>query len=107
MHFHLDEHVDSAVAEGLRRRGIDVTTTTEAGLRSASDITHIEFACRQNRCIFTMDDDFLTLANTGVDHCGIVYCHQQSRTVGQIIEHLVLIDACMTEDEMRNHIEFC
>ena len=54
-----------------------------------------------------MDDDFLTLANTSVDHCGIVYCHQQSRTVGQIIEHLVLIDACMTEEEMRNHIEFC
>ncbi len=54
-----------------------------------------------------MDDDFLTLANTSVDHCGIVYCHQQSRTVGQIIEYLVLIDACMTEEEMRNHIEFC
>lgn len=30
--FHLDEHMDKAIAIGLRRRGIDVTTTPEAGL---------------------------------------------------------------------------
>ena len=30
--FHLDEHVDGAVAVGLRRRNIDVTTTAQAGL---------------------------------------------------------------------------
>ncbi len=27
--FHLDENVSNAIAEGLRRRGIDVTTTPE------------------------------------------------------------------------------
>lgn len=30
--FHLDEHVDPAIADGLRRHGIDVTTTLDAGL---------------------------------------------------------------------------
>ncbi|MEA5618572.1 hypothetical protein VB711_12095 [Cronbergia sp. UHCC 0137] len=30
--FHLDENVSNAVALGLRRRGINVTTTSEAGL---------------------------------------------------------------------------
>ena len=30
--FHLDECVSTAIAEGLRRRGIDVTTTPELGL---------------------------------------------------------------------------
>jgi hypothetical protein len=29
--FHLDEHVDPAIATALRRAGIDVTTTNEAG----------------------------------------------------------------------------
>jgi hypothetical protein len=43
MRFHLDEHVDFAIARGLRRRGIDVTTTVDAGLRTASDLRHIEF----------------------------------------------------------------
>jgi hypothetical protein len=31
--FHLDEHVDPAIAAALHRAGIDVTTTVEAGLR--------------------------------------------------------------------------
>ena len=35
--FHLDENCPHAIAEGLRRRGIDVTTTPEVDLISASD----------------------------------------------------------------------
>jgi hypothetical protein len=35
--FHLDENCHRAIAEGLRRRGIDVTTTPEVGLISATD----------------------------------------------------------------------
>jgi hypothetical protein len=35
--FHLDEHCATALAEGLRHRGIDVTTTPEAGLRGGGD----------------------------------------------------------------------
>jgi hypothetical protein len=35
--FHLDEHIPNAIAKGLRQRGIDVTTTVEAGLRTLSD----------------------------------------------------------------------
>jgi len=36
MRFHLDEHVPHAIAEGIRRRSIDVTTV-DAALRGASD----------------------------------------------------------------------
>jgi hypothetical protein len=35
--FHLDEQVDVAIARALRRYGVDITTTVEAGLRTASD----------------------------------------------------------------------
>ncbi len=35
--FHLDENVDPAIADGLRRRGISVTTTRDAGLVGARD----------------------------------------------------------------------
>ena len=42
--FHLDEHGNSAVADGLRRLGIDVTTTSDAGLLGADDTDHIAFA---------------------------------------------------------------
>ena len=42
--FHLDEHIPGAIADGLRREGINVTTTSEAGLIGASDEDHINFA---------------------------------------------------------------
>lgn len=34
--FHLDENCPRALADGLRRRDIDVTTTPEAGLLEAT-----------------------------------------------------------------------
>jgi Domain of unknown function (DUF5615) len=40
----LDEQVDRAIAEALRRRGIDVTTTPEAKLLSATDEEQLAFA---------------------------------------------------------------
>ena len=35
--FHLDENVSSAITIGLRRLGIDVTTTPEQSMLSVSD----------------------------------------------------------------------
>ncbi len=35
--YYTDEHIPTAVVEGLRRRGIDTLTTVEAGLLGAAD----------------------------------------------------------------------
>lgn len=77
--FHLDENVRNAIAEGLRRRGIDVTTTPEQSLLSVSDEGQLRFACSQNRVIFTQDTDFLRMNQTGITHFGIVYCSQGNK----------------------------
>ncbi len=61
LRFHLDEHIDTAIADGLRRRGIDVTTTAEAGLRGAGDEAHVAFALSEGRVLVTNDADFLRL----------------------------------------------
>jgi predicted nuclease of predicted toxin-antitoxin system len=104
--FHLDENVANAIARGLQRRGIDVTTTHSAGLLGASDPEQIAYANAENRVIFTEDDDFLVLTHLGIAHPGIVYCKQMSRTVGEIIKCLELIWELCELEEMRNHIEF-
>ncbi|MEO6064075.1 MAG: DUF5615 family PIN-like protein, partial [Thermoflexales bacterium] len=49
--FHLDEHIDPAIAAALRRVGVDVTTTNEAGLRTADDARQWEYAQREGRVI--------------------------------------------------------
>jgi predicted nuclease of predicted toxin-antitoxin system len=104
--FHLDEQVANAVAEGLRRRGIDVTTTPEMKIKGVTDEIQLSFALEQKRVIFTQDDDFLKIHYTGNPHAGIVYCHPNARSIGQIIRGLVLIWEVLTPDDMEGHLEF-
>lgn len=104
--YHLDEHIDFAVAQGLRRRGIDVTTSADAGLLGAEDPAHLAFAVANQRAIFSNDPDFLRLHDQGVEHPGIVYCHQQSRSIGEIIRALELIWEVLEPDDIRNRVEF-
>jgi predicted nuclease of predicted toxin-antitoxin system len=104
--FHLDEHCPTALAEALRRRGIDVATAADAGLLHAPDEDHIASARTQGRMIFTQDADFLRLHAAGADHSGIAYCHQQALTLGQIIQGLVLIWDIYEPEEMCKHVEW-
>lgn len=104
--FHLDEHVPHAVADGLRRLGIDVTTTADASLLGALDADQIAYGLAQGRVLFTEDDDFLVLAAAGTLHAGVVYCHQNTRSLGQIIRALELIWQVYEPGEMKNRVEF-
>lgn len=106
MQFHLDEHVTPEIAEALRRRGVNVTTTADAGLLSAPDEAHVAYALREKRVIFTNDRDFLRLHSAGVEHCGIVYCAPQSKSIGEIFRHLALMHDCLEEDDMRGQVEY-
>ena len=71
--FHLDECCDPAIANGLRRRNIDVTTSQEAGLIEAEDEQQAAYGLTENRVVFTHDADFLRIQAAGVPHAGIVY----------------------------------
>ena len=71
--FHLDEHVNPRIAYALRRRGVDVTTTVEAGIRTSADSTQWEFAWQQGRVIVTCDADFVERNQTDPNHTGIVF----------------------------------
>ena len=104
--FHLDENVSNAIAEGLRRRGIDVTTTPEERLMGVSDEEQIAFALRQNRVVFTQDTDFLRLNQAGISHNGIIYCHKNSRSIGEIVRGLILIWEYVEAQEICGKVEF-
>ena len=104
--FHLDEHVSGAIAAGLRRRNIDVTTSADASLLGADDIDHVSFARSANRVLFTQDDDYLVLHSQGVPHAGIVYCRQGMGSVGDIIRRLALIHEVLVPEDLDGRIEF-
>ena len=82
--FYLDEHVPQAVAEALRRRGIDVLTVQEAGMAGADDGRHLTFALQAGRVLVTQDADFLRFQASGRRHAGIAYASQQL-SIGAIV----------------------
>ncbi len=104
--FHLDEDVDPAIAESLRRQGIDVTTSQEVGLLGAPDPIQLAHAHAGGRVLFTHDDDHLRLNAEGVEHAGIAYCHRLRRSLGEIVDGLVLIWELCDPEEMANRVEF-
>jgi len=104
--FHLDENCDRAIAEGLRRRGVDVTTTPDAGLLHAGDELQIAYALALRRVIFTQDRDFLRLHASHLPHAGIAYCDKDTKSIGEIITMLVLIWEVYEPGEMVDRVEF-
>jgi predicted nuclease of predicted toxin-antitoxin system len=103
---HLDEHVNSAIAAGLRRHGIDVTTTSDAGLIGQDDIDHVTFARAEGRVRYTSDSDFLDMNLAGIQQLGIVYCHQQKAKIGTVVRGLILICEMLEPEEMHNRVEY-
>lgn len=103
--FYLDEHGPKAVAEGLRRRGVEVTTVQELGLQAVEDLCHLERATQDGRVIVTQDADFLRLHAAEHSHHGIVYAHQHT-SVSHILRSLMLIHDVVPVQDMIRHIEF-
>jgi len=104
--FQLDEDVPHAVAGGLRRRGIDVATTTDADLLEASDLVQLARARVEMRVIVTHDSDFLRLHDEGHPHTGIAYCAQGARSIGELIQALALMYEVLEPGDMVGQVEF-
>jgi hypothetical protein len=41
-----------------------------------------------------------------VTHAGIVYCRQQSTTIGEMLRRLILIHDLLSPEEMAGRVEF-
>ncbi len=104
--FHLDESIANAVANGLRRRGINVTTAKDAGLIGATDEEHLAFALAHERVVVSHDNDFLKLDHARRPHAGIAYCHQQARSIGELVLALAWLWRTRTAEEVHGKVEF-
>lgn len=104
--YYLDEHIDPAIADGLRQRGVDVKTTIELGYVQATDLEQLKFARSENRVIVTRDADFLIVASQGIDHAGIVFWHSKRRSIGTLVRRLVTLWRTASDEEMRNQVQF-
>jgi predicted nuclease of predicted toxin-antitoxin system len=104
--FQCDEHLAHAVATALRRRGVEVWSATEAGMLGLADEAVLAHTRATGRVLVTHDSDFLVLHQRQQEHAGIVYCPQGTRTIGQIVAHLLLIHQVLQPSDMVNQVEF-
>ncbi len=106
MKFMLDQNYEVAVQTGLKALGYDVIRPFDVGLSAASDDVILDFAKAENRVLLTHDQDFLRMHAQRMSHTGIVFSKQNHYKVGEIIQFLLLMDACYSADEMKNRLEY-
>jgi len=108
--FYMDEHVHSAITNGLRNRGVDVLTVQEDGLSAADDPVVLDRAIVLGRVVFTQDTDFLSEGSrrqrAGETFAGVVYAHQNRASIAQCIQDLELIARVCELTEYANRVEF-
>ncbi len=103
LRLYLDENISLVVAEGLRRRGVDVVAARDAKRLGDDDRMQLAFATAENRVLATFDDDFLAIAASGIEHAGIAYCHSEKYTKGELIYALLVLCNVMSAGEMKNY----
>ena len=104
--FFLDENVPVAVAEQLRRRGIDAVTVRDLGRLSQSDVDHLALAHHTGRVLCTHDADYLDTGLRGEAHSGIIIGQQHKHGGGRWVAFLELVYNVNSGEEMVGRIEY-
>jgi predicted nuclease of predicted toxin-antitoxin system len=105
-----NESVDDAIAEALKRWGVDASSVRNTGNLGLTDEEQLVYAGKEKAAVFTHDPDFLRIAprwmDEGKTHHGIIYCHQKSYPIGECVRRLRMLTSVLTLEDMVNHIEF-
>lgn len=105
----LDVHVPIAVAEALRRRGIDVVTAQEAGYALLDDEPLLARAGEQERVLVTQDADFLEIVSRwrreGRQCYGVIFA-RQGISIGVFLDGVELCLHGLADEELRNRVVF-
>ncbi len=104
--FLLDEMVQHAITEGLRRADIEATTVSQAGRANLSDEEHLAWARANGRVLVTYDHGFIVLAAADPDHGGIAYCHARKYSIGEMIQVLRILHERYTRDDLVGRLVF-
>jgi hypothetical protein len=106
---YLDVHVPAAIADQLRRRGVDVLTAQNDGAAELDDVDLLDRSTALGRVLFTQDIRFKALAEewqrTGRNFGGLVFGHQLHGSIGQYVRDLELIAKATTPADWTGQIE--
>ena len=105
--YYFDENMKSTIARELRRRGVDVLTTQEAGRASMGidDADQLAYATHLGRVLVTQEHrEFGPLAGKH-PHAGIIIL-QQPASIGKYIEFLEYAAKVLEPEYLQNRLEY-
>jgi hypothetical protein len=107
--FFTDEDVYGAIAQTLRKVGIDAVSTPEAGRLGQSDESQLDWAVREGRALLTFNVGHFSRLHAswlqqGRSHAGLVVSEQ--RPVGDVLQRLRNLAATLDAAAMRDRLEF-
>lgn len=106
---YMDVHVPLAIADQLRRRGVDVLTAMEDGRATDSDERLLERSTELNRLLFTQDIRFKAMAENwqrqGRPFHGLLFEHQLGATLGKYVADLEVIALLSDIDDWSNVVQ--
>ena len=91
--FYLDENIDKAVAEQLRRWNVDAVSVHDLELHGDDDPSHLERAAGMGRVLCTHDKDFIVMAKDNTAHAGIAFAPHIQASVGGWVRALRALHA--------------
>ncbi len=109
---YLDEDTERlSLVQGLRARGFNILTTSEAGRSGMDDRSQLIFAQETGRPIYTFNTgDFAKLHKEflalGWDHPGIITVPRQRYAVGEQIKRLAALLATIPGDGLVNRMVY-
>lgn len=97
----------SALIDALRRRGIDVLTTADAGRDGLADDEQLAFAAENGRTLVTANiGDFERIharwSRAGREHAGIVYWLRKEHSTSAVIRAQTLFATTVEPSEIRS-----
>lgn len=108
--FYMDHQVRAEITHGLRHRDIDVLTAFDDGRSDFEDADLLDRAAALGRVFVSQDHDLLRIAQLR-QHCGqpffgIAFLEQERIQIGKAVEYLELMAHVMSEEDVRNHVEY-
>ena len=106
---YLDVHVDKAIHDQLRLRGVDVLRAQDDGAGEMTDEKLLQRATELRRIIFTQDSRFKAMAEDwqrqGKTFAGLLFGNQLGVTVGTYVKDLELIAKATEPAEWVNVVQ--
>ena len=106
----MDVHVNIAITQGLRRRGVDIVTAQDDSNTRTADPDLMDRATVLGRVLVSEDADMLIEAKSrqqsGRFFSGLIHIDQLRFRIGVIVSDLEIIAKCSDPIDMINKVEF-